>query len=92
MVENVLNELPNNVKVKSRKRITKDLIKNIAFLMIQNSFLQLYYKITSYLHQLINILHFIVDLDKFIIETPEKSIKNTGSDNTFAPSLIDHCP
>ena len=85
------------VKAILTKRLKKDLIINLVFLMEQNIFLQEYLKIIQYLYLLKNTLNILVALLGLICgnlrengmlgENIENIIK---SDSNFAPPFVDH--
>ena len=85
------------VKAILTKRLKKDLIINLVFLMEQNIFLQEYLKIIKYLYLLKNTLNILVALLGLICgnlrengmlgENIENIIK---SDSNFAPTFVDH--
>ena len=85
------------VKAILTKRLKKDLIINLVFLMEQNIFLQEYLKIIQYLYLLKNTLNILVALLGLICgnlrengmlgENIENIIK---SDSNFAPTFVDH--
>ena len=85
------------VKAILTKRLKKDLIINLVFLMEQNIFLQEYLKIIQYLYLLKNTLNILVALLGLICgnlrengmlgENIENVIK---SDSNFAPTFVDH--
>ena len=85
------------VKTILTKRLKKDLIINLVFLMEQNIFLQEYLKIIQYLYLLKDTLNILVALLGLICgnlrengmlgENIENIIK---SDSNFAPTFVDH--
>ena len=85
------------VKAILTKRLKKDLIINLVFLMEQNIFLQEYLKIIQYLYLLKDTLNILVALLGLICgnlrengmlgENIENIIK---SDSNFAPTFVDH--
>ena len=85
------------VKAILTKRLKKDLIINLVFLMEQNIFLQEYLKIIQYLYLLKITLNILVALLGLICgnlrengmlgENIENIIK---SDSNFAPTFVDH--
>ena len=85
------------VKAILTKRLKKDLIINLVFLMEQNIFLQEYLKIIQYLYLLKNTLNILVALLGLICgnlrengilgENIENIIK---SDSNLAPTFVDH--
>ena len=85
------------VKAILTKRLKKDLIINLVFLMEQNIFLQEYLKIIQYLYLLKNTLNILVALLGLICGNLRENgmlgenIENiTKSDSNFAPTFVDH--
>ena len=85
------------VKAILTKRLKKDLIINLVFLMEQNIFLQEYLKIIQYLYLLKNTLNILVALLGLICENLRENgmlgenIENIiKSDSNFAPTFVDH--